>query len=177
MPKTVKTKALRVTVLLHTLAMAAHDLLMADLQSLQGFFNAQKSVVKQESWHEMVQSQAKIYAARIGAISMTPEVGQRMAEALGEGCWPEAEKELLGNAIASGLQKQDSSRRRPSQSLTGMASYLTKADLECLQGEGHAMSKLACVVDRCLALGLHLPNENTIRHIIATVVDCLSEAK
>ena len=59
-----------------------------------------------------------------------------------------------------------------SGSLHGFANYLTEAEIGILQDQTtHDSVKLQCLVNRCVALGLHLPAEGTVKHIIASACD------
>ena len=76
--------------------------------------------------------------------------------------------ERISAAAASGVTERPS--RRPLQTVQGFASFLTQKDM--LEDQGvHSSVKLQCVVSRCVGLGMHLPSEPTVKHIIATCID------
>ena len=57
--------------------------------------------------------------------------------------------------------------RRPNQKVEDFSSYLTPTDVAVLAGEGNLYTKLETLVSRCLAVGMTIPSETSIRQILA----------
>ena len=96
------------------------------------------------------------------------------AAPLSQGPWSETQKNLLGTALADAVSAVPSTKkaRRPMQELMAFRSYLTGDDLRVMGSDVGAMVKVGLAVERCAALGLHLPNTGTLKHIIASLCDC-----
>lgn len=75
--------------------------------------------------------------------------------------------------VGSNTKKQG---RRCGQTVSGFSTYLTKTDLDCLKADVHSSIKIDTIAERCFMLKLHCPKEPTVKHIVATMVDCGLEA-
>ena len=70
----------------------------------------------------------------------------------------------LGFAAGTYTQGQG---RRSCQDIQNFDPYLSISDMEILQGDANAHTKIECVVSRCCKLGLVLPSESSTRMIMA----------
>ena len=137
-------------------------LLIQDLENIQSFLGTQKRAVKQEQFTKMLDNQVKAWVTRINEMNIKPEEAARVGELLGEG------------GAAAGNQAR---ARRPLQTLTCFAAYLTESDCQILSDpDVHNVNKVQRLVAKCVKLGLHLPRETTTKQIIKTAIDCALDA-
>lgn len=119
--------------------------------------------------------QVEIFVKRFGNTKLTPADCTSLSEQIGNGPWSPEQKEFLAQGLASAMTHNEAggSKRRPNQTMKSFVKFLTDSDLDALSdSELHPIQKVKRVVDRCLALGLHLPSESTIKHIVKTAMDC-----
>ena len=100
-----------------------------------------------------------------------------LSSLIAAGPWTNSQKENLGNVlgnVAARLTKSENPTgsafrgRRPSQHLKAFSRFLTPSDLASLQSDAHSSIKIGTLVKRCYSVGLHLPSEPTMQHIIST---------
>ncbi|CAJ1406419.1 unnamed protein product [Effrenium voratum] len=120
-----------------------------DMVHMHSFLAAQKRILSAECFTNMLEAQAMSFGKRLDTLSGSISCGH-----------------CLHRSAAQ------TPARRPLQCLHGFANYLTEAEIGILQDQTtHDSVKLQCLVNRCVALGLHLPAEGTVKHIIASACD------
>ena len=129
----------------------------------------------------MLDNQVKAWVTRINKMNIKPEEAARVGELLGEGPWLDQRHEVLSEALASkmdGAAAGNQARaRRPLQTLTCFAAYLTESDCQILSDpDVRNVNKVQRLVAKCVKLGLHLPRETTTKQIIKTAIDCALDA-
>ena len=110
--------------------------------------------------------QVEIFVNRFGNTKLTPADCTSLSEQIGNGPWSPEQKEFLAQGLASAMTHNEAggSKRRPNQTMKSFVKFLTDSDLDALSdSELHPIQKVKRIVDRCLALGLHLPSESTIK--------------
>ena len=158
---------------------AAMARLADELVGIHAFMASQRQLLTADAWDAMVASQAKLWTLRFSSAELTADEGQKLTELLATGPWRQEQKSVLGNALVQAVNRQQSQRRlrRALQTCKTFSNYLTKTDVSVLASEHHDNTKLGIMVDRCLLLGLHLPNEPTSAHILSTAIEYGLEAK
>ncbi|CAJ1456060.1 unnamed protein product [Effrenium voratum] len=148
--------------------------LVKDMRHIHEFLDAQKKLVSAETMGKMQDGQAHSFARQLENSRLSLADAAALASTVAEGPWTALQAAMLGERIsaaaASGVTERPS--RRPLQTVQGFASFLTQKDIDMLEDQGvHSSVKLQCVVSRCVGLGMHLPSEPTVKHIIATCID------
>ena len=150
--------------------------LKADLQHMHTYLHTQQRVVHEETFSAMQAAQACNFARRFevasGQLSLAD--ASDLSAVLQAGPWSQAQKQQLASCLDKAVEAEGAGRRarRPSQTIKGFAVYLTESDLEALKNpNNHACLKIQVAVDRCFAIGLHLPSEPAAAHIVATLHD------
>ena len=150
--------------------MATDSETVKSLEGLSSFLTHQKAIMNSNDMNTLLNNQAKQVATKI---KCTGKIGvadaQRMSEIIKAGPWNQNDQELMAAALASVVGTDEPTRsRRPNQVLKGFVNYLTTKELEHMKNpETHNAVKVQTLVGRCLAIGLHLPSETTISHVIA----------
>ena len=111
-----------------------------------------------DSWEQ------KFRSAKIDAVEAAD-----LISALANGPWQTDQKARLSSSINDALIECSGTKgqRRPSQQVTNFGAYLTQMDLDALKSQASMIAKCEVLAARCCRLGLHLPSELTLRHIIA----------
>jgi hypothetical protein len=146
--------------------------LLDEVKHIHDFITAQSSVLGMDDVIMNGQSHSLI-----DKIKKLPCVDHQLATSLtqliGCGPWSKDHKESILTAIANKVGsvttqvKACSGRRRANQVLTCIQNYCTAADLEVLQGSSPDMIKLTTLVERCLSIGLDIPTERTVQHLVS----------
>ena len=157
------------------------EVFIQDLENIQRFLATQKRTVKKESFKKMLDNQVKAWVTRIQEITILPHEAKRVGELLGEGPWHDEHHEQLAEALGSKMDQAagggQAKVRRPLQTLTCFAAYLTEGDCQVLSdSDVHNVNKIQRLVAKCVKMGLHLPKETTTKQIIKTAIDCALDA-
>lgn len=157
------------------------EVFIQDLENIQSFLATQKRTVKKESFKKMLDNQVKAWVTRIQEITILPHEAKRVGELLGEGPWHDEHHEQLAEALGSKMDQAagggQAKVRRPLQTLTCFAAYLTEGDCKVLSDpDVHNVNKIQRLVAKCVKMGLHLPKETTTKQIIKTAIDCALDA-
>ena len=101
---------------------------------------------------------------------LSAQAGAQLATAWAAGTWTAEQSNAfttaLGGAVAASTSTQGQGRRS-CQDIQNFDPYLNISDMEILQGDANAHTKIECVVSRCCKLGLVLPSESSTRMIMA----------
>lgn len=145
-----------------------------DLRHTQTFLWNQKKILEPGQFAKTVDAQVEQWCQRFKSNKLVPSMSAALSNMLSQGPWSETQKNLLGTALADAVSAVPSTKkaRRPMQELKAFRSYLTGDDLRVMGSDVGAMVKVGLAVERCAALGLHLPNTGTLKHIIASLCDC-----
>ena len=146
--------------------------MITDLRALHTFLQGQRALLDPTALASVQEQQCKVWTSRLKTAGLSPALCATITELLATGPWLPDQKQQLGQALAASMAGCKSGGRRPLQKVMGFGAYLTDGDLKSLAGDAHAIFKLDVLAQRCVQLGLHLPSEQTVRHIIATAVDC-----
>lgn len=159
------------------MAMSRGGEFVKDMVHMHSFLAAQKRILSAECFTNMLEAQAMSFSKRLDTLSgsISTEEAAAIASTVAEGPWSPIQQQMLGNKLSGSLAGGSAAQtpaRRPPQCLHGFANYLTEAEIGILQDQTtHDSVKLQCLVNRCVALGLHLPAEGTVKHIIASACD------
>ena len=101
---------------------------------------------------------------------LSAQAGAQLATAWAAGTWTAEQSNAfttaLGGAVAVGTYTQGQGRKS-CQDIQNFEPYLSTSDMEILQGDANAHTKIECVVSQCCKLGLVLPSESSTRMIMA----------
>ena len=152
---------------------------VSDLKQLHAFVEGQSKILSVEALSKLLEGQAQqlslIWGRDGSQINMTT-LGE-LSSLIAAGPWNNSQKEKLGNVlgnVAARLTKSENPTgsafrgRRPSQHLKAFSGFLTPSDLASLRSDAHNNIKIGTLVKRCYSVGLHLPSEPTMQHIIST---------
>lgn len=161
--------------------------LVKELEKVNQFLEGQAKILSRESMGNLLNAQCKQFMQvmkRAGTAVDIASAGE-LSKLIAQGPWGNNQKEHLGGAlteVVAGVQPDSSNpsprARRPSQTLKGIACFLTQSDLETLKNpEALNAVKIQTMVSRCYLMGLHLPSETTVQHIVASGLDLGMESK
>ena len=153
--------------------------LVSDLKQLHDFIQGQSKILSMEALGKLLESQAEqlsLLWGRDGSQINMMTLGE-LSSLVAAGPWSNSQQEKLANVlgtVAARLTKSENpsgkafSGRRPSQHLKAFTPYLTASDLASLSSDAHNAIKIKTLVTRCYLMGLHLPSEPTIQHVVST---------
>ena len=148
--------------------------LAEDLKHTHDFLENQRKLLGPAAFKAVLNAQATQWSSRLKSSKISMSDSVQVSSALAAGPWDAAQKELLGNALGDSVCSTSTPQRcrRPMQEIKSFPAYLTKRDLSVLKSpDQHDMIKVSIAVDRCVALGLHLPNTAALKHITASLVE------
>ena len=151
--------------------MATDSEMVKSLEKLSSFLTQQKAIMNSKDMDTLLSNQARQVVTKIKCIGkLDVSEAQRMSEIINAGPWNQGDQELLATALANAVGTDEPKRsRRPNQVLKGFINYITPKELERIKNaETHNAVKVQTLVGRCLAIGLHLPSETTVSHVIGT---------
>lgn len=153
------------------------QLAIDDLRHIHGFLDSQKRALSNQSFTRMLENQLAVWTTRVEQTFFSPEEATEMVDLLAEGPWTVAQREALSMALGEKMESTAAGAgkkpRRDMQTLKCFGAYLTDKDVEVLSDpEIHNVNKMSMLVDKCVAMGLHLPKENTSKQIVKTAIDC-----
>lgn len=148
----------------------------ADLQHVQKFLMDQAAVLG-HSGKQVTQGQHFSFMSRISRLShLNAESASLLTGTVQAGPWDADQKSQLCSAIAMKLTTHADSRtpgstsRRANQEIRTFYNYLTSDDKAVIEDAAStASSKLSAVCQRALMLGLDIPSETSMRHVVAVV--------
>ena len=151
--------------------------LLADISHIHEFLAAQQQVLGVHGIAEVLESQSRQLIARIASIANLPmNSATEVTLKVQDGPWTLVQKGQIMTAIndhlnAATLGITKEARSRSMQKMSSMNLYFTAEDISYIQDtSGHLNNKISRVVERCWKLGLELPSEDTIRHIVGVLV-------
>ena len=160
--------------------MASSDVvakLLADISHIHEFLAAQQHVLGVHGIADVLESQSRQLIARIASIANLPmNSATEVTLKVQDGPWTLAQKGQIMTAIndrlnAATLGITKEARSRSMQKMSSMNLYFAAEDISYIQDKsGYLNSKISRVVERCWKLGLELPSEDTIRHIVGVLV-------
>lgn len=161
--------------------------LVKELEKVNQFLEGQAKILSRESMGNLLDAQCKQFMQvmkRAGTAVDIASAGE-LSQLIAQGPWGNNQKEHLGGVlteVVAGVHGDSSNPsprgRRPSQTLKGIACFLTPSDLETLKNPDALNAvKIQTMVSRCYQLGLHLPSETTVQHIVASGLDLGMQSK
>ena len=159
--------------------MAVAACLVKDLTHMQEFIVSMISMNAPAGAISLTQgTQSSFFINRIRKMSdLSPMDAAALTTLAQAGPWSPEEKLQLVDAIASVLAGAAASSnghravtRRQNQEMQHFNCYLTKSDIQVLVDVNtHVCTKLDVIVKRCLRIGLDIPSELTIQHMVAVL--------
>lgn len=149
--------------------------LLDELKHVHSFLAAQASIMG-PAIAAVMEGQASSLIAKIGTLpSLDAVCATELTTCIGSGPWTPDQKNKLAHAVGSRLQISSSSsppatscsgRRRSNQVLMSFEKYLKKEHVEYLQSDASDVAKLNALTELCETIGLDIPSEQTVKHII-----------
>ena len=148
--------------------------LLVDIAHIHSFLQAQLAVLGPVC-SDAVESQHLQLIAKIASINgLSVSIATELTLKVNEGPWSPHQKSGIVSALNDRLGAValcTTQKCRPLQKLATMNEYLSKEDVAVLVDTGsHLHTKITRVVERCWRLGLELPDEQTLRHVVAVLV-------
>lgn len=159
--------------------LAVMDRLAADVKDIGQLLHTQIPVVGAHHVEASAAAQCKQIIARIAATTnVNTSNALLLTSAIQEGPWsPEQKTSMIDSvnhrlvSVVDGQHSPDT--KRPLQTMTTFTEYLRQADVELLTDGGvHIMTKLTHACTVLWKVGLYMPTEATIRHVVSVVVAC-----
>ena len=146
----------------------AVDQLRGDIDATVAFLRTTQSM---PNYTTVVDVQVTALLSRVRPLrGLSVQAGAQLANAWAAGTWTAEQSNAfttaLGGAVAASTYTQRQGRRS-CQDIQNFDPYLSISDMEILQGDANAHTKIECVVSRCCKLGLVLPSESSTRMIMA----------
>jgi hypothetical protein len=150
--------------------------LQSDLQHVQDYLAAQ-AVVLGPSAAQVMHSQHHSFMSRISRLaSLTAESASSLTVIVQAGPWNPEQKVQLCSALAmkltapTGSRTPGSSSRRANQEMRTFYHYLTAEDKALIEDTTTTTSaKISAACQRSLMIGLDIPSETSMKHIVAVV--------
>jgi hypothetical protein len=147
-----------------------------DLEHVQQFLMAQAAVLG-PSVVQVTHSQHTSFMNRLGRlVSLSAESASQLTATVQSGPWTEDQKIQLCSAIAGKLTTDSNGRgqgtnvRRSNQEVRTFYNYLSLDDKSIIEDPAATTStKIGVVCQRSLTIGLDIPSESSMKHIIAVV--------
>ena len=144
------------------------DQLRGDIDATVAFLRTMQSM---PNYTTVVDVQVTALLSRVRSLrGLSAQAGAQLATAWAAGAWTAEQSNAfttaLGGAVAAGTYTEGQGRRS-CQDIQNFDPYLSISDMEILQGDANAHTKIECVVSRCCKLGLVLPSESSTRMIMA----------
>jgi hypothetical protein len=150
--------------------------IQTDLEHIQRFLLAQTAVLG-PSVVQVTQSQHSSFMTRIGRlVSLPAEQAGQLTATVQAGPWTEDQKVQLCSAIAMKLTTHSNAKatgtsvRRSNQEIRTFYNYLSIDDKSVLEDPAATTStKIGLACQRSLTIGLDIPSESSMKHIVAVV--------
>jgi hypothetical protein len=112
---------------------------------------------------------------RIGDMTLRPEDASGLLLAIAAGPWHRPHRDALTEAVSSSMTTSMAAkapaRRRANQDMMFLEHYLSVSEVATMvDASVNIMTKTQLVADRLLLVGCDIPNEQSMRHIVATIV-------
>lgn len=150
------------------------DQTYADIECLRTMLEEQKTKLGEKSLKKAIQTQFQQVKQRLEGLACKQMDGKQkamMQSLILGGPWLEEQKEALLEMLCSTVASADSSSPGWKQNVESFSSYLTQSDITKLQSsELSLLAKVQVLADRCLAVGLVRPSEQSYRPIMAAGV-------
>jgi hypothetical protein len=149
--------------------------IQGDLEAVQQFLAAQLPTLG-AAGSTVLENQHANFMARIGkVVCFTAEHATALTTAVNLGPWTDTQKAALCNAVVAKLSTQvdggnQTLGRRSNQEMQTFFNYLTEEDKAAIQDEAAPFgAKLQHACQRAFLIGLEIPTEHSIKHIVAVV--------
>ena len=146
--------------------------LLDEVKHIHDFITAQSSVLGGDAG--IMNGQAHSLIDKVKKLQCVDhQLATSLTQLIGCGPWSKEHKESILTVIAAKVGsvttqvKACSGRRRANQVLNCIQNYCTIADLDVLKGSSTDMIKLTTLVERCLSIGLDIPTERTVQHLVS----------
>jgi hypothetical protein len=155
--------------------MSSHALLIcADLSNAGEFIAAQQALVGETGAASLVSGQCESFCRRVTMLPSLDAIdATKLCRVIEGGPWSGDQKTQLAGMVGARMMQTAPQKgvRRKNQSCMTFERYLSTADVEIIvSAENTLQTKLHCIVDRCIRIGLDLPSEATCGHIIGILV-------
>ena len=149
--------------------------IQTDLEAVQQFLVSQLPTLGTAA-STVIENQHSSFMARIGkVVCLDAEHATSLTTAINLGPWTDTQKVALCNAVVSKLSTQvdggnQTPGRRSNQEMQSFFNYLTEEDKASIQDEAVPFgAKLQHACQRAFLIGLDIPSEHSIKHIVAVV--------
>ena len=147
------------------------DALLNHIKCTAEFLKVNVSNFTEETRREITKGQLQQLIQKVAGLQeLTPEGATSLTKAMQGTFFTDQDREAWATAVSNrliGCTTAMSKGRRPNQKVEDFSSYLTPTDVAVLAGEGNLYTKLETLVSRCLAVGMTIPSETSIRQILA----------
>jgi hypothetical protein len=144
------------------------DALIRDLGATQEYLVAQRQVSDTTAAQNQ---QLQSWVGRLGSMSIQAADASRIVALIGQGPWSQEQRTELAGAVNTAVLNNGVSTggsRRPLQICANFKAYLSHGDLKVLgQQDTPLVAKIDTVCTRMVRIGLHLPQENCLRLVMA----------
>jgi hypothetical protein len=149
--------------------------LLDEMHHINSFLAAQASIMG-PALAAVMEGQSSSLIAKIGMLPTLDAVcATELTTCIANGPWTPDQKNKLGQAVGSRLQiistmkpaTACSGRRRANQSLMSFEKYLKQEHVDYLGTAASDVAKLNVLAELCEQIGLDIPSEQTVKHLIA----------
>ena len=144
-----------------------------EVKHVSAFAQSQMSLRDGGQKPRVIASQAAMLQGRIArTCPLDAVLAKDLTEAISQGPWTSEQKVSIADAISNRMIElasvdQEKGKRRSNQVVTGFQNYMTKGEVDILTGEHNDIHKLSVLVDRCCKVGVDIPSEKSVKHIIS----------
>jgi hypothetical protein len=145
----------------------------ADLTHVQTFMASQAATLG-DTADKVMAAQFRSFMNRLDKMQpLTPEDASNINAAVCSGPWTQEQRGQMCSKVALKLVTAETSQthsRRSCQEIRTFGSYLTSDEKSIIQDPASSTaSKISAVCQRCYLIGLDIPSETSIRHIVSVV--------
>ena len=147
----------------------AEQLALDDLGKVHKLVETQGKLMTPEATKQLVD----VWEVKIMGLNLDPDKASEFVQLIRAGPWEDEQKKQLVVAVNSSVLKSTTSSppRRQAQDMRNFAAYLSKRDLAVLQCPNTPLqSKIDQIVIRMIRIGLHLPSEPSVGHVVSVAV-------
>lgn len=146
-----------------------------EIKHMNTFLSAQSALLG-PNVEQVMDGQASTLVEKVMHLtSLDAQAAAELTQAVSAGPWTAAQKSKLAAAVGSRLSitvpisgpTSGGSRRRSNQVIMSLHNYLTEADINVLRGDATDMAKLGAITEILEKLGIDIPSEQSIKHIIS----------
>jgi hypothetical protein len=151
------------------------DKLTHEIAAMNEFLKAQRTSLG-VGVTATVAEQCNQLVSRISSVagSVTAQAATDITNVIEQGIWTADQKTLLLKAVSDRLLVDPSTsggkaadKRRCNQRMKHFQMYFRQPDIDVITSDSHIMTKMQHVVHLCWSLGLIMPDEASIKHIVA----------